>query len=80
MTNTRKLPPPMRHALHGGEKVKVKARQEYYDGFIAEVGDEGLAMHPGSQAATWVVLFPKARTRRVVPEWDLEVISGGKGH
>lgn len=74
----RSLPDPLVAKLHGGEKVKlINQKQVYEDGFVMKLGDVGLALHPGSQAATWVVYIPSARTRRVVPEWNLEIVSGG---
>ena len=75
----RSLPAPLHAALNGGEKVKLKNMQQVYeDGFVFKVGEEGLVLHPSSQAACWVVYIPSARTRRVVPEWNLEIISGKK--
>lgn len=75
----RKLPPPLRSAFHGREKVRVKKSLTFEDGYVLREGSIGRAMHPGSQAATWVVYFPEARTRRVVPEWLLELVAK-KGH
>jgi hypothetical protein len=75
----RSLPAPLHSKLHGGEKVKlVNNQQVYADGFVLKVGDQGIALHPGSQAATWVVYVTSMRSRRIVPEWNLEVLSGHK--
>jgi hypothetical protein len=71
----RSLPAPLHSPLHGGEKVKlINNQQVYADGFVFKVGEQGIALHPGSQAATWIVYIPSVRTRRVVPEWNLEIV------
>lgn len=75
MPLNRDLPTPSHRAFHGGETVKITKTLKFEDDFVLEQGSQGMAMHPGSQAATWVVFFPKLKTRRVVPEWDLEVVS-----
>jgi hypothetical protein len=66
----RGLPAPSHVSFRGGEKVRLKKTQEYADGTV-QAGEVGMTMNPSSQAACWVVLFPKAGSR-VVPEWLLE--------
>ena len=42
-------------------------------------GEKGRAMHPSSQAAAWVVLFPRVGKRlRVIPEPLLRIVGGGQ--
>jgi len=78
-TTERQLPPPLVRELKGRETVQVTKAQSYNDGFVAKQGMEGLVLHPGSQAATWVIYFPEHKTRRVVPGWDLKVLKS-RGH
>lgn len=71
--DARGLPPPPRYRFHGGERVRLTRAQTYADRRV-EAGAEGIALYPSSQAASWVVHYPVEGVR-VVPEWDLEMLS-----
>lgn len=75
----RELPPPLVSKMQGGETVKLKIDLTFEDDLTLARGAKGVALHPGSQAATWVVFFPKQKTRRVCPEWQLEILESA-GH
>jgi hypothetical protein len=63
------LPPVIRAVYHGGEKVQLQQDQLYADKVLIRRGETGRIMHPSSQAAAWVVLFPMVGSKlRVVPE------------
>jgi hypothetical protein len=70
----RGLPAPVSIWLQGGERVRLKKTQEYADGVVVREGEIGTTVNPSSQAASWVVSFPKVAGSklRVVPQWDLE--------
>ncbi|RMG14886.1 MAG: hypothetical protein D6731_09515 [Planctomycetota bacterium] len=70
------LPDCMRLRLHGGERVRLLADQVFADKTVVRAGEQGVALYPSSQAASWVVRFtPRLGPKlRVVPERLLEVI------
>lgn len=69
------LPPVMALELHGGEAIKLKADQVFADRVVIRAGEKGRAMYPSSQAASWVVLFPRVGAKlRVIPEHLLELV------
>lgn len=71
----RDLPHPMKLRLHGGERVRLLETQVYYDKVVIRAGELGRALHPSSQAASWVVHFPRVGPKpRVVPEPLLELV------
>ncbi len=77
----RDLPPPMQMRLHGGESVELIEDQVFADKVVIPAGEKGRVLHPSSQAAAWVVLFPGVgKKRRVIPEPLLRVIGGGSAH
>lgn len=66
------LPPPMQIAFRGGELVELTKDQHYADLVVVRAGERGKTICPSSQAAHWVVLFPRIGPEtRVVPEWRL---------
>jgi hypothetical protein len=82
-TKERALPAPVHIWLKGGERVRLKKTQEYADGVVVREGEIGTTVNPSSQAASWVVSFPKAGAGklRVVPQWDLERVDAAPaGH
>lgn len=71
----RELPPVMHVAFHGGETVELLKDQKYADRVVVRAGERGKAICPSSQAASWVVLFPRLGSKtRVVPEWLLKQV------
>lgn len=77
------LPAPMRIAFKGGELVELTKDQHYADLVVVRAGERGKTICPSSQAAHWVVLFPRIGSEtRVVPEWRLRRVegAGGGGH
>ena len=69
----RQVPPPMSIAFHGGEPVKLLEDQLYADKVLVRRGEKGTVLYPSSQAAAWVVRFPRMGAKlRVVPERLLE--------
>lgn len=71
----RDLPPVMKIAFQGGDTVELLKDQFYADRVVVRAGERGKAMQPSSQAASWVVLFPrKGPKTRVVPEWLLRKV------
>lgn len=71
----RELPEVMHVAFHGGESVELLQDQKYADRVVIRAGEKGRAIAPSSQAASWVVLFPRLGSKtRVVPEWLLKKI------
>ena len=65
----RHLPPPFAVAYHGGETVTLAQDQLYADRVMIRKGERGRVMYPSSQAAAWVVHFPRIGPKyRVVPE------------
>ena len=68
-SSTRDLPPPMKSAFHGGERVKLLKDQSCSDRVVIRKGELGTALYPSSQAASWVVHFPRVGAKlRVIPE------------
>lgn len=78
----RALPPPMKMHLREGSHVKLKDDQAFADGVRIYRGEGGRILYPSSQAAAWVVRFPRVGPKlRVVAESLLEPIEGaGGGH
>ena len=71
----RDLPAPMDMRLHGGETVELIEDQVFADKVVIPAGEKGRAMHPSSQAAAWVILFPRVGKKlRVIPEPLLRVV------
>ncbi|MBL4845722.1 MAG: hypothetical protein JKY65_09360 [Planctomycetes bacterium] len=71
----RDLPSPMGMRLHGGETVELLEDQVFSDKVVIPAGEKGRAMHPSSQAAAWVVLFPRVGKKlRVIPEPLLQIV------
>ena len=69
----RDLPEVMHVAFHGGESVELLKDQKYADRVVIRAGEKGKAIAPSSQAASWIVLFPRLGSKtRVVPEWLLK--------
>ena len=73
MTEVRDLPKPYSIEFHGGELVELTKDQRYADQVVIRAGERGKTLHPSSQAASWVVLFPRISSSKpyVVPEWLL---------
>lgn len=69
----RHLPPPYTIEFRGGELVELTKDQRYADQVVIRAGERGKTLHPSSQAASWVVLFPRISSSKpyVVPEWLL---------
>lgn len=77
----RPLPAPMQMRLHGGETVELIEDQVFADKVVIPAGEKGMALQPSSQAAAWVVRFPRVGKKlRVIPEPLLRVVGGGGGH
>ncbi len=71
----RALPPPMHFDLQGGELVELVEDQVFADRVVVRAGERGTALFPSSQAAAWVVRFPRVgRKERVIPERLLRVV------
>ncbi len=71
----RTLPAPMAMRLAGGETVTLRQDQIFYDKVVIRAGERGKALYPSSQAASWVVHFPRVGPKfRVIPEPLLEAI------
>lgn len=71
----RDLPEPMHMRLSGGETVRLRETQVFYDKVVIRSGEVGRALYPSSQAAAWVVHFPRVGPKfRVIPEPLLEVV------
>ena len=71
----RDLPEPMHMRLSGGETVRLRETQIFYDKVVIRSGEVGRALYPSSQAAAWVVHFPRVGPKfRVIPEPLLEVV------
>lgn len=71
----RVLPSPMRFDLNGGELVELVEDQVFADRVVVRAGERGVTLFPSSQAAAWVVRFPRVgRKERVIPERLLRVI------
>jgi hypothetical protein len=65
----RDLPPPIKIAFGGGDQVTLLEDQLYADKVLVRKGERGRVMYPSSQAASWVVHFPRVGAKyRVVPE------------
>ncbi|HBP22602.1 MAG TPA: hypothetical protein DEA08_33085 [Planctomycetes bacterium] len=74
------LPAPMHMRLHGGELVELTEDQVFNDKVVIRAGERGRALQPSSQAAAWVVHFPRVgRKRRVIPEPLLRIVEAA-GH
>ena len=73
LTEVRDLPPPYTIGFRGGELVELTKDQRYADQVVIRAGERGKTLHPSSQAASWVVLFPRISSSKpyVVPEWLL---------
>jgi len=69
----RELPPVYTLQFRGGELVELTKDQRYADQVVIRAGERGKTLHPSSQAASWVVLFPRISSSKpyVVPEWLL---------
>ncbi len=68
-TIERELPPPMKIAFVGGDQVTLLEDQLYADRVLVRRGERGRVMQPSSQAAAWVVHFPRVGPKyRVVSE------------
>ena len=60
--------------LHGGEIVTLREDQIFFDKVVIRAGERGKALYPSSQAAAWVVHFPRVGPKfRVIPEPLLEI-------
>jgi hypothetical protein len=71
---TRPLPAPMHLDLGGGEIVELTEDQVFADRVVVRAGERGTALYPSSQAASWVVRFPRVGSKlRVVPERLLRI-------
>ncbi|MEZ6186424.1 MAG: hypothetical protein R3F62_15620 [Planctomycetota bacterium] len=72
----RELPPPYALRFKGGEAVELTKDQRYADQVVIRAGERGKTLHPSSQAASWVVLFPRISGSKpyVVPEWLLSKV------
>ncbi len=69
------LPEPMKLAFAGGMRVELAEDQRYADDLVVRAGERGRTICPSSQAAAWVVHFPRVtRKHRVVPERLLRLI------
>jgi len=65
----RPLPPPMSLDLAPGAAVELAEDQVFADRVVVKAGEPGTALYPSSQAAAWVVRFPKVGSKlRVIPE------------
>ena len=74
------LPAPMKIAFRGGELVELTKDQHYADLVVVRAGERGKTICPSSQAAHWVVLFPRIGPEtRVVPEWRLRRVGPATG-
>jgi hypothetical protein len=72
---SRALPPPSAMGLKGGETVKLREEQVFWDKVAIREGEVGKALYPSSQAAAWVVHFPRVGPKlRVIPEHLLGVV------
>lgn len=79
----REVPPPMKLAFRGGDQVTLLEDQLYADRVLVRKGERGRVMHPSSQAAAWVVHFPRINAKyRVVSERLLARVDAGapRGH
>jgi hypothetical protein len=71
----RDLPDPMHMRLSGGETVRLRETQVFFDKVVIRSGEVGRALYPSSQAAAWVVHFARVGPKfRVIPEPLLEVV------
>ena len=71
----RSLPAPLKMRLKGGEIITLREDQIFFDRVVIRSGERGKALYPSSQAAAWVVHFPRVGpTFRVIPEPLLEVV------
>jgi hypothetical protein len=69
------LPEPMKLAFAGGMRVELAQDQRYADDLVVRAGERGRTICPSSQAAAWVVHFPRVtKKHRVVPEHLLRLI------
>ena len=74
-TLERSLPPPLRGAFVGGERIRLTKTQQFADGVSVREGEVGFLMNTSSQAACWAVIFPGSAggsDPHVVPESLLE--------
>ena len=72
----RELPPVMRIAFEPGQLVELREDQVFSDRVVIRRGERGKTMYPSSQAAAWVVSFPRVGPKlRVIPEHLLQPAS-----
>lgn len=63
------LPPVMALDLQGGETIELTEDQVFADRVVVRAGERGRALYPSSQAACWVVHFPRVGSKfRIIPE------------
>jgi hypothetical protein len=71
----RDIPPPMAMNLAAGSRVELVDDQVFADRVVIRRGEGGRILYPSSQAASWVVHFPRVGPKlRVVPEPLLRVV------